>query len=140
MRVFVDTSAWLAVYDDRDERHRDAEHLTDRLKTLRAGLLLSDFVFAETLTLIRYRVGHPAAVRFGRLVLESRLAELVDVDEPLRRRAWNIFQRYDDKDFSFVDCASFAIMESWGLKTAFAFDRHFAQYGFELFAAHTTGQ
>lgn len=137
MKVFVDTSAWLAVYDASDEHYRNAQHLTAHLKTLRAAYLLSDLVFAETLTMIRYRVGHPAAVRFGRSVLESRLAELVDVDEALRQRAWAIFQRYEDKDFSFVDCTSFAIMESFGVRTAFAFDRHFTQYGFQLL---TTGQ
>lgn len=140
MNVFVDTSAWLAWSDQSDQHHRDARTIAERLKAQRAGLLLSEFILAESLTLIRDRRGHSWAVQFGRLVLESHLAELVDVDEPIRRKAWDIFQRYDDKDFSFVDCTSFAIMESLGLKMAFAFDRHFAQYGFELLSAHTTGQ
>jgi len=36
-----------------------------------------------------------------------------------------IFEGYRDKDFSFTDCASFAIMKSIGLEVAFTFDRHF---------------
>ena len=132
LRVFVDTSAWLACYDQNDQHHASAAQITEHIKTQRASLILSDFILAESLTLIRYRLGHTWAVRFGRMVLESRLAELVDVDEPIRRHAWEIFQRYEDKDFSFTDCTSFALMEHLNLKVAFAFDRHFEQYGLTL--------
>lgn len=132
MRVFVDTSAWLACYDRHDQHHQRAISIADRLKAEQARLVLSEFILAESLTIIRYRIGHSWAVRFGRAVLESQVAELVDVDDAARRRAWEIFQRYEDKDFSFVDCTSFALMAGGGIKAAFAFDRHFEQYGFQL--------
>lgn len=135
MKVFVDTSAWFASYDRHDQSYAAAERVTRHLHLQHATLVLSDFVLTETLTLIRYRLGHVSAVRFGQAVLESRLAELVAVTEPIRQRAWEIFQRYDDKTFSFTDCSSFAVMESLELKTAFAFDTHFEQYGFHLLKA-----
>jgi predicted nucleic acid-binding protein len=130
MNVFVDTSAWLALYDRSDQHHRAALRIADELKAQRATLTLSDFVLAESLTLIRFRVGHSWAVRFGQVILESRVADIVEVDHKLRRRAWDIFRQYEDKDFSFVDCSSFALMEHLGVTASFAFDRHFEQYGF----------
>jgi predicted nucleic acid-binding protein len=39
------------------------------------------------------------------------------------------FQRYRDKEFSFTDRTSFALMERMRITTAFAFDIHFRQYG-----------
>ena len=42
----------------------------------------------------------------------------------------DIFERYDDKDFSFTDCVSFVVMQENGIKEAFAFDEHFNQMGF----------
>jgi predicted nucleic acid-binding protein len=136
MKVFVDTGAWLAFYDRNDQHHESACRITEHLKAERANLVLSEFVLAESVTLIRFRIGHAWAVRFGQVVLESRFAELLSVDEPTRRRAWDIFRRYEDKEFSFTDCTSFALMEQLGLKTAFAFDRHFEQYGFALVQPH----
>ena len=132
MKVFVDTGAWLAFYDRSDQHHESARRMTERLKAERASLVLSEFVLAESVTLIRFRIGHSWAVRFGQVILESRFAELLSVDEPTRRRAWDIFRRDEVKEFSFTDCTSFALMEQRGLKTAFAFDRHFEQYGFAL--------
>jgi len=132
MKVLVDTSAWLALADQHDQSHRQATALFEQLKAQRTVLVLSEWVLAESLTAIRHHVNFPAAVRFGRAVFDSHLAELVVSEETLRRKAWAIFQRYDDKDFSFVDCTSFAVMEQLKLQTAFAFDRHFEQYGFHL--------
>ena len=42
----------------------------------------------------------------------------------------DIFERYDDKDFSFTDCVSFVILRAMGIKEAFAFDQHFDQMEF----------
>ncbi|MBI4822940.1 MAG: hypothetical protein HY805_01755 [Nitrospirae bacterium] len=43
---------------------------------------------------------------------------------------WKLLEKYSDKDFSFTDCTSFALMERLKIKTAFTFDAHFTQYGF----------
>ena len=45
-------------------------------------------------------------------------------------RAQEILFRFTDKDFSFTDALSFAVMERLHMTQAFAFDRHFRQYGF----------
>lgn len=43
--------------------------------------------------------------------------------------AWDVFRRYADKQWSFTDCTSKVVMEKLGIRKAFAFDRHFAQFG-----------
>ena len=47
-------------------------------------------------------------------------------------RAERILFRYTDKDFSFADAISFAVMERLGIQLAFTFDHHFEQYGFTI--------
>lgn len=40
-----------------------------------------------------------------------------------------ILRTYDDKEFFLVDALSFAVIERLRIPVAFAFDRHFVQYG-----------
>lgn len=42
-------------------------------------------------------------------------------------------KKYEDKELSFTDCTSFAIMEKLKLHKAFTFDEHFKKVGFEVF-------
>jgi uncharacterized protein len=42
--------------------------------------------------------------------------------------AWLIFERFDDKQWSFTDCVSYVVVERLAIKTAFAFDEHFRQF------------
>ncbi len=54
------------------------------------------------------------------------------VDSDLWHEAWELFQRYEDKEFSFTDCVSFVLMRQLKLRDVFGFDRHFEQMGFRL--------
>jgi len=54
------------------------------------------------------------------------------VDEALEDAAWSILESHADKQWSYVDATSFALMEREGATEALAFDRHFAQRGLTL--------
>ena len=43
--------------------------------------------------------------------------------------AWQIFATYQDKGWSFTDCVSRVVMDRLGIATAFAFDKHFREFG-----------
>ena len=47
-------------------------------------------------------------------------------------RAWEIFTRYRDQNFSFADCTSFAVMQRMKIATAFTFDKYFSVMKFEV--------
>ncbi len=54
------------------------------------------------------------------------------ITEELEEAASEIFERYDDKDFSFTDCTSFQVMLLLGITEAFTNDHHFEQFGFVI--------
>lgn len=132
MRLFVDTSAFLALEDKDDENHESAiQFRTSIEKGLTPYRLLytTNYVFDETLTIVRAQLGHAAAVSFGETIKSSKLVELLWISNEIDSDAWNIFKKYKGKDFSYTDCTSFAAMENEGIDCAFAYDRHFTQYG-----------
>jgi predicted nucleic acid-binding protein len=50
-------------------------------------------------------------------------------------RARTLFFQYRDKDLSFTDCTSIAVMQELKLKTVLTTDRHFQQAGFDVVPA-----
>jgi uncharacterized protein len=52
------------------------------------------------------------------------------IDETLEADAWRWLQRHDERDYSFVDATSFALMRRRRLREALAFDGDFSAAGF----------
>lgn len=130
--AFVDTGAYFALSFVGDENHQIARSLYQRAVDERRQLVTTNFVLAETHALLLNRLNREIALR----VLESidrSSARIVRVTASGESTARDILRRYRDKDFSLTDATSFVVMERLGIRTAFAFDRHFTQYGFTPF-------
>jgi uncharacterized protein len=124
--IFVDTGAWYASFVPKDEDYSAARAW---LRGNKEPLLTTDYVVDELLTLLKANDEFKRALELGRSLLEQRLARLARVTDEDLTLAWKAFQKYADKEWSFTDCVSYAVIERLGIKKAFAFDRHFRQFG-----------
>lgn len=134
MRLFLDTSALIALEDIGDRNHPSAieyRRKIQRGETSFRRLYTSNYALDEVLTILRVRCGHNVAVSFREAMEASKAVTVLWIDQAIESRGWRIFRKHEDKDFSFTDCTSFALMEREVIRTAFTFDRHFSQYGFE---------
>jgi hypothetical protein len=139
--VFVDTGGWEAFFDRDDEHHAEAARIVRRLYERGVSLLTSDYVLDETLTLLKVRCGHTAAVTAGKRIQSASWVTLVDVGRVARDEAWKLFQKMKDQPFSFTDCTSFALMKRLGIAEALAFDADFERAGFtRLSMSHFGGR
>ena len=127
--LFVDTSAWFALVNRRDPDHQAAR---ETLESFRGRLVTSNFIFDETVTLCRYRLGRETAVRVGEGLLGGDLADLARATVKDEVAAWNLFRQRADKSYSFTDCISFVMMRRLGLEQAAAFDDGFRREGFTV--------
>jgi predicted nucleic acid-binding protein len=132
LMVFVDTSAYIALTRRDDEHHQDALAILDALRQQRARLYTTNFVVAETHTLLLRYLGNVVARTFLQAVDKSKITNIVRAEVVDEEAARAIIYRYTDKDFSLTDAISFAVMERMGISQAFAFDKHFAQYGVKV--------
>jgi len=129
--LFVDTAAWIGLEVVNDQNHQAALQFRQRSgRTYR--WVTTNWIIWETVTWLRRRVDHAAAVRFGERVWASSRLDVVSVTSDHEAGAWKIFRRYRDKDFGFVDCSSFAVMQALRIDVAFSFDTHFRQAGFPV--------
>jgi predicted nucleic acid-binding protein len=93
-------------------------------------LATTNQVRGETWTFVRRRSGHAAAVHFLDHLDRSPRIAVLHVDDVLEREASHWLRRHDEREYSFVDATSFALMRARGIGEALAFDGDFAAAGF----------
>ncbi len=133
--VLIDSSAYFALLNNHDASHSQAVAINTRLIAEGWRLFNSSFILAETHALLLNRLSHNVATKFLQ-DMEQSATTILWVTPADAQRATELIYQYDDKNFSLTDATSFAIMERLGLRQAFAFDRHFTQYGFEVLVAN----
>jgi predicted nucleic acid-binding protein len=129
--VFADTGYWLALLLPRDELHGRAkaagqEFLQD------ATIVTSDLVIVEVLS---YLHDHSIELRRKAFAVFSSFrstsqVEIVPSTPSLLDEAGRLYTTSADKEWSFTDCVSFAIMTRRNIRDALAHDHHFEQAGF----------
>ena len=132
MKIFLDTSALVALYNADDVHHQEARGTMDALKDGRISFTrfyTTDYIMDETLTYMsRVLRDHGLAVGVGKALLNSPFTTLIHVDSDLFQKAWETFQTC--QGLSFTDCTSFAAMELNGINQAFTYDSHFKTAGY----------
>ena len=131
--IFVDSGAWIALVNRRDQRHDDAVETFNNLVQQKTQLLTTDYVIAETAN--RLRGNHLVAVQFLDRTKDSQETEVltvVEIDSLLFQEAERLFRQYDTARLSFTDCTSFAVCQQHNISEAFAFDQHFPMVGITL--------
>jgi predicted nucleic acid-binding protein len=129
--IFIDTWAWIALLDDTDQYHAEAERAHRKLTKRRRKYVTSDFVLNELINYL-YRVGPAAKAQATINDMLSRADAgtqlLVHVSPQQFRRAWELRQKYHDKPgISFVDFTSMVVMQDLSLTDIFTGDAHFQQ-------------
>jgi predicted nucleic acid-binding protein len=126
--IFVDTSFWIGLSDEIDGRHAEATELL-RLQD-GAQLVTTNHVLGETWTFLRKRHRHAVAMKFLDRVDSAERVDVRFAGPELERDAWDWLRRRDEREYSFVDATSFAVMRRLAIREALAFDGDFAAAGF----------
>ena len=130
MKVYVDTSAFLAVLNADDNHHEMAKNTWLQLLHTKVNLVCSSYVLVETFSLVQNRLGINAVRSFQELVIP--LINIFWVDESVHNLGVNSVLTANRKRLSLVDCTSFAVMRQAAIDKVFAFDKHFQEQGFQV--------
>ena len=130
MNVFIDTSALLAVLDRSDERHAAAKRIWEDMLRGDNTLVCHNYVLVETSAVLTRRIGIEAARVFEQDIFP--VLRIVWVTRDVHEAAVGAHLAAGRRALSLVDCASFEVMRRTGVRTAFAFDPHFEEFGYEL--------
>jgi predicted nucleic acid-binding protein len=128
-RVFCDTSFFHACLDPSDAHHPQAYPLVAEATAGRVALWTTWDIVSETVTLLRYRVGHAPALAFVE-GLYPRL-HLVEYGHDVRSQALDVFRRHGrERRLSLCDAISFVVLTTLlDRMPCFAFDEDFRRLG-----------
>jgi predicted nucleic acid-binding protein len=130
MKVFVDTSAFLAVLNADDDFHQQAAAIWLDLLTEETRLITNSFVLVETYALVQNRLGLDAVRTLAKEILP--LFEVKWIDNQFYQQAATSLFAANRQQLSLVDCSSFVTMHQNNIEFVFSFDRHFSEQGFEV--------
>jgi predicted nucleic acid-binding protein len=129
MRIFVDTSAIYALLDRDDADHKKAKKIWIDLLNSENTLITSNYVLVESFALIQNRLGLEAVRGFQEDMIP--LINIEWIDAGTHKSGVSALLAASRRKLSLVDCVSFEIMRSLGIKRVFAFDPHFTEQGFQ---------
>lgn len=132
MSAFVDTSAFVAMLDTSDRQHEAALDVWERCQDQHLVLTTTNYVVSECTAVLQRKLELDAVRDLWGGVLALMHVEWVTTGDHEAGAATLLAVRR--RELSFVDCVSFVVMRRLGFTHAFAFDKHFAEQGFELLA------
>lgn len=127
MKVFLDTSAWLALEVKNDINHLKAKDFARKLISQRALLFTNTFVLSETYTRLIYDAGLHAAEKLHEKIKEGEETNLTIFEVLIaeREETWKVLKKYLDHKLSFTDAIIITQFFKYNLDTIFTFDNQF---------------
>jgi uncharacterized protein len=126
-RVLIDTSAIYAFVARTDANHDHALAYVKHARERGSSFVLLALVFAETMTLLKARLGSDVAVRVGSELRRNSAYQWAALGADSEAETWAAFQHFADKAWSYTDCAVLVTSERLACSQVFSFDRHFSQ-------------
>lgn len=134
--IFIDTSAFKAVFDQSDDFHDSAWKYWEKVQKEQITFICTNYILDEIFTLFRSQLGKESAlVLRDKLALSPKSFKIVLVGKNDEKIAWDYFERLPGRGVSFTDCTSFAVMKRLNLTDAFTFDNDFKAAGFKTLPA-----
>lgn len=131
-KIFLDTSYVIALVNERDQYHTQAQILSEQYE-------MADFLVTEAVLL---EIGNALCRGFKQVsaeviqyFLDAEEVEIIALTSELFLEGFALYQKYQDKEWSLVDCISFVVMQQQGTQKVLTFDRHFEQAGFQRLTA-----
>ena len=130
--IFADTSGWANYFVRSEPYHALAKKQMQHWQSSGVKVITSNLVLIELIALFTSPLHIPRAdqVQVIETIQASPWIEIAQIDPSLQNEAWDLLKTRLDKEWSFVDCASFVVMKNRGISEALTTDHHFEQAGF----------
>jgi uncharacterized protein len=136
--VFLDTSFAIALASPHDRLHQRAVKLASLLEEAGTRLVTTQTVMLEIGNVLCQQPNrHEAIVLLNSLASDPKV-EIIPLSQELYERAFQLYCDSPEKEWGFVDCVSFIVMQYSGITEALTANEHFQQAGFRALLREST--
>ncbi len=128
--VLVDTAAWIALVNTRDELHNRAEQTMADLRRRNVALITTEFVLLEVSNALCTSAWREKGVKLIDGLRSLANLQIVAADTTLLAEGWQVYRSRLDKEWSLTDCTSIIVLQRERIDQVFTSDHHFEQAGF----------
>jgi predicted nucleic acid-binding protein len=137
--IFVNTSAWLALYTPDDPNHEAARNLWNELRGESIRFVSTDYVMEQVYTALKVFGSLQAAQAVHQVFNSSHLIRFFMTDSVIFSRAWELFVADEQPQFTFTDCVNYAVIQYLGSTEVFTFDSNFTAPDLKILPAPPAG-
>lgn len=127
MKVFIDTSAFVALLVDKETDHKIVAKKYYEYRQKRAILFTSDYILDELFTRLLYfkQVDIKKYIQKLKESISEGEITVLRVDEALFEKALEAFLKFSDHEISFTDATSYSLLKDFSLDEIFTLDDDF---------------
>src|SRR3989344_1281493 len=127
MKVFIDTSAFVALLVDKETDHKKVANKYYDNRQNRAILFTSDYILDELFTRLSFFKQVDIKKTIQKLKESISVGEItvLRVDEALFEKALEVFFKFSDHKISFTDATSYTLLKDFSLDEVFTLDDDF---------------
>lgn len=122
--VLVDTAAWIALVNTRDELHSRAEQTMADLRRRNVALVTTEFVLLEVANALCTSAWRGKAIRLIDGLRSLADLQIVAADTTLLAEGWQLYRSRLDKEWSLTDCTSMIVLQKERIVQVFTYNDH----------------
>lgn len=127
----VDSDVFVALFTPNDALATTVDQLMSSIEKQRKSLCTTNWVIAETATVLSRKDSQVSAIAFLSMIDEGNVP-ILPVTSELEQEAHRIFRDQTIKNTSMIDCSNVAVANHYGISELLSFDRFYTRFGYQV--------
>ena len=127
MKVLIDTSAFVALFVDKETYHKKVAKKYNDYRQQRAILFTSYYVLDELFTRLLYykEINTKKHIRILKDSIAANELTVMQIDEAIFQKSLEIFLKFSEHKISFTDATTYTLYKDFAIDEIFTLDSDF---------------
>jgi predicted nucleic acid-binding protein len=137
--LLVDSDVFVGWMLPNDALSQKVQTIFYEIKTQQKQWVTTNWVVAETATVLSHRDSQQTAVNFLTMIEEGEIP-ILTVTPELEQVTYQVFREQSIKNISMIDCSNVALAQHYQIPQLLTFDHFYTRYGYEIQRVNQTPQ